>query len=267
MLCSEHPSCPCSLWAAGCELQRCMRLPGSFFCLFHTFKAHLTLHKMPIPLKSPKQNWSKTWVMLGMSFPVVDWGVKLCFQSQHYKWALLTEQIAAKSISLQRRWCSGSWKGHRLNHLQIIYCQEGNATAEGWEGEESDVHISIQLSSQHSSLLLWACGTSYLSSHMQQRNLCVWEIIFPPWDGDLYSWLNLHKFTSHKVLLIKPREKEKMSFYWWVWWEADAQGGLEGRRAKMLCAVRMIQHVQILKHQEAKELQWSVTGIVWFDRQ
>lgn len=36
--------------------------------------------------------------MPGMSFPAVNQGVKLCFQSQHYKWALLTDQIWLKAF-------------------------------------------------------------------------------------------------------------------------------------------------------------------------
>lgn len=37
----------------------------------------------------------------------------------------------------------------------------------------------------------------------------------------------------------------------------DRGGGLQAT----ICAVRMIQHVQMLKDQEAKELRWSVIGI------
>lgn len=144
--------------------------------------------------------------MLGMSFPAVDWGVKLCFQSQHYKWALLTDQIAAKSISLQRRWCSGSWKGHGLNHLQINYCHEGSATAEGCEGEESDVHISI-------SGAFWSCiAASWVPSTVpfcfevvglptcpytcNRGTFVWWEIFFPP-EMEIYT----HGSTCTNFLL------------------------------------------------------------------
>lgn len=66
------------------------------------------LCKMPSLLQSPKQDLNKTPVMPGMSFPAVNCGVELCFQSQHYKWALLTDQKSLKSVSQQRRWCSVS---------------------------------------------------------------------------------------------------------------------------------------------------------------
>lgn len=180
---SPFPLCSW-LWAA--ELR--VRLPGLFFCLFHgTSDPGKDLHKMPIPLKSPKQDWSRTLAMLGMSFPAVDWGVKLCFQSQHYKWALLSDQIAAKSISLQTRWCSGSWKGHGLNHLQVNYCHEGNATAEGLRGKNL-MCISLFLEILHPALQpaelpfcfeVVGLPTCPSPSHMQQRNLCVVGDFFP----------------------------------------------------------------------------------------
>lgn len=237
---------PLSSCLCTCETARVLFLPFSH--IQGTSDPGKDLHKKPIPLKSPKQDWSKTSVMLGMSFPVVDWGVKLCFQSQHYKWALLTDQMSAKSISLQRRWCSGSWKGHGLNHLQIIYLLWRQCHSRRlWGGRIWCAYLYFwsfwflhcsQLSSQHISLLLCACGTFCFPAqnclpHILNRGTFVWwEISFSPWDGDLYSQLNSHKFTSYNILQIKSREKQKMSFYWWVWWEADAQGSLEGLRAE-----------------------------------
>lgn len=149
--------------------------------------------------------------------------MKLCFQSQHYKWALLTDQILVKSISLQRRWCSISRKRHELSHLQNIYCHRGNATAEDCEGEERDVHFSIfwcfwflhcsQPRPQHSSLSLRACWTcnfpaQHCLHYRRNRGTFVWWrfFFFFPRDGDSYSRLDLRKLISHKILQIKSRE-------------------------------------------------------------
>lgn len=46
-------------------------------------------------------------------------------------------------------------------------------------------------------------------THATEEPLCG-ERLFPLWDRDLYSWLNLHKFASYKILQIKPREKQNV---------------------------------------------------------